>query len=131
MILIGQLSNHTMKLMKKSADSNIIEHTEELKFKDNSLSFSCYNRIVAFDIEYDGSVGTMPVPGYLMSTAGYLEKADGPCIGSRSSITVGTSGMLLIVWCNNNYYVVYISIRFSCIYVMCVHGTIIIQDRKV
>ena len=111
-ILIGQLSNHTMKLMKKSADSNITEHTEELKLKDNSLSFSCYNRVVAFDIEYDGSVGTLPVPGYLMSTAGHLEKADRPCIGSRSSITVGTSGMLLIVWCNNNYYVVCISIRF-------------------
>ena len=101
-ILIGQLSNHTMKLMKKSTDSNYItEHTEELKLKDNSLSFSCYNRVVAFDIEYDGSVGILPVPGYLMSTAGHLEKADGPCIGSRSSITVGTSGMLLIVWCNN------------------------------
>lgn len=104
-ILIGQFSNHTMKLMKRSADSNITEHTEELKLKDDSLSLSCYNRIVAFDIESDGSVGTLPVPGYLMSTAGHLERAkDGPCIGSRSSITVGTSGVLcilVIVWCNS------------------------------
>ena len=97
-ILIGQLSNHTMKLMKRSADSNIItEHTEELKLKDNSLSLSCYNRIVAFDIESDGTVGTLPVPGYLMSTAGHLERVkDGPCIGS--SITVGTSGVLMTMY---------------------------------
>ncbi len=97
-ILIGQFSNHTMKLMKRSADSNITEHTEELKLEANSLS--CYNRIVAFDIESDGSVGTLPVPGHLMSAV-HLEKTkDGPCIENRGpAITVGTSGVLMIIQC--------------------------------
>jgi hypothetical protein len=94
-ILIGQFSNHTMKLMKRSADNNITEHTEELKLEANSLS--CYDRIVAFDIESDGSVGTLPVPGHLMSAAVHLERTkDGPCRANEgSTITVGTSGMTL------------------------------------
>jgi hypothetical protein len=99
--------------MKRSADNNITEHTEELKLEANSLS--CYDRIVAFDIESDGSVGTLPIPGHLMSGAGHLERTtDGPCIANEgSTITVGTSGVLMIVmyadviliaWYCNTYY---------------------------
>lgn len=86
-ILIGQSSNHTMKLMKRSAD---IVHTEELKLENKSLS--CYDRIVAFDIESDGSVGTLSVPGHLE------RDTDRPCIASEGlPITVGQSGIIVNV----------------------------------
>ena len=86
-ILIGQSSNHTVKLMKRSAD---IVHTEELKLENKSLS--CYDRIVAFDIESDGSVGALSVPGHLERSTG------GPCIASEGSpFTVGQSGMIVNV----------------------------------
>ena len=88
-ILIGRFRNRTMKLMKLSADN--VVHTEELKLENNSLS--CYNRIVVFDIESDGSVGTLPIPGLLMSSAGHLERnTDGPCIVDEDS-SVGRSGV--------------------------------------
>lgn len=93
-ILIGQSSNHTMKLMKRSADT---VHTEELKLENKSLS--CYDRIIAFDIESDGSVGTMSVPGHLMPVPGHLERStDRPCIANKGSpVTVGQSGMIVNV----------------------------------
>ena len=95
-ILIGEFSNHTLKLMKRSADDAV--HTEELKLENSSLS--CYNRIVAFDIESDGSVGTLPVPGHLMSSAGYLKRStDGPCLANGNLlITAGRSGVFVSVF---------------------------------
>ena len=87
-----------MKLIKRSAD---IVHTKELKLENKPLS--CYDRIVAFDIESDGSVGTLSVPGHLVPVPGHLERStDGQCIaiaieGPGPPITVGQSGMIVMV----------------------------------
>ena len=87
-ILIGQSSNLTMKLMKRSADTL---HTKVLKLKHKSLS--CYKyRIVAFDIESNGLTGIMPVPGYLERTT------DGPCRPNEDGpITLEQSGITIMV----------------------------------
>ena len=76
-----------MKLMKRSADE---VHTEVLKPKRKSLS--CYDRIVAFDIESDGSIGLLPVSGYLEKTT------DGPCRTNEVTPitwTLGRSGRII------------------------------------
>ena len=87
-ILIGQFHNDTMKLMKRSADT---VHTAVLK--PISKSLSCYNRVVAFDIESDGSIGTLPVPGYWERTT------DGPCRTNEGTlITLGQSGRFIVCW---------------------------------
>ena len=55
---ISQSHNETDEL-------KVAVHTEVLKLEHKSLS--CYDRIVTFDIESDG---TLPVPGYLEKTTG-------------------------------------------------------------
>ena len=63
-LLVGTYSNVTVNITKRyrnsiSADTtvNVVEPT------------SCYHEVYAFDIEYDGSMGTLAIPGQL-STEG-------------------------------------------------------------
>ena len=36
-------------------------------------SVSCYNTVIAFDIQQDGSIGTIPVPGDIVSSYENME----------------------------------------------------------
>ena len=59
-VLIGEYSQKTQyNLTRNSTISEVLSVTLE-------HSPSCYTGVEAFDIESDGSVGTLPVPGQLM-----------------------------------------------------------------
>ena len=59
-VLVGELSNTIVNLIRKN---NITE-----VFTSYTLPYpvSCYYEVFVFDIEADGSTGTLPVPGILM-----------------------------------------------------------------
>ena len=58
-VLVGELSNTTVSMTRKGSDrESLIVHTL-------MLPLSCYHLVFALDIEADGSVGTLPVPGVL------------------------------------------------------------------
>ena len=55
-VLVGDYNNVSVTLLMNLTNSEIINVT---------TSVSCYKRVIAFDIEYDGQVGTLAVPGKL------------------------------------------------------------------
>ena len=59
-VLICELSNTTVNLTRK----NSITEVTTCYVLPHPLS--SYNEVFAFDIEADGSTGTLPVPGILM-----------------------------------------------------------------
>ena len=60
MILVGDVNNRTISLIRNSyvCATGIIDISR--------WPFSCYRELFAFDIESDGSVGAMAVPGELV-----------------------------------------------------------------
>ena len=72
-VLVGELSNATVNLTKKN---NITVVTISYTLPH---PLSCYHEVFAFDIEADGSTGTLPVPGVLvreLSTAVQCSSTD-------------------------------------------------------
>ena len=55
-VLVGDYNNVSVTLLMNLTNTEIINVT---------TSVSCYKRVIAFDIEYDGQVGTLAVPGKL------------------------------------------------------------------
>ena len=53
-VLVGDYNNVSVTLLMNQTNSEIINVT---------TSVSCYKRVIAFDIEYDGQIGTLAVPG--------------------------------------------------------------------
>ena len=99
-VLVGQFENLTMKLMKRSAD---LIHTEKLELTHRTLP--CYHSVIAFDIESDGSIGTLPVPGDFERS----RDQNGPCISTEGSqapsTTFSLSGMIAL----NDYFLTIIT----------------------
>ena len=62
-VLTGEDGSMTLNLLKRRNHSAV-----SAVFKANK-SLSCYHKVEAFDIESDGSVGTIAVPGNLQGTA--------------------------------------------------------------
>ena len=89
-VLIGQFDNHTMKLIRRSVDTL---HTKKLELKYRTLS--CYHSVVAYDIESDGLIGTLAVPGHLETSTDKQCLSKGHSLGS--STTVSLSGMIVII----------------------------------
>lgn len=56
-MLLSEVDNTTVNL---TMDQNAIFNTV--------YSVSCYNTVIAFDIEQDGSIGTIQVPGDIVSS---------------------------------------------------------------
>lgn len=61
-VLISTHDNETMKLIR-SKDSNSSVQVVNIKHPP-----SCYQEVVAYDVESDGSIGSLPVHGTLMVT---------------------------------------------------------------
>ena len=59
-MLVGELSNATVNLPRENSITDV--------FISYTLPYplSCYHEVFAFDIEADGSTGTLPVSGLLM-----------------------------------------------------------------
>ena len=59
-VLVGEVSNTTVTLTKnaQSTQSVTLRHTLP-------LPLSCYYKVFAFDLEGDGLMGTLPVPGMI------------------------------------------------------------------
>jgi hypothetical protein len=57
-MLLGEVDNTTVNLTR---DQNA-------RIFNSAYSISCYNTVIAFDIEQDGSIDTIPVPGDLVSS---------------------------------------------------------------
>ena len=55
-VMVGETSNTTKKLMRRNTHTAVTCLT--------SLPSKTYKYVVAFDIESDGSIGTVDVPGY-------------------------------------------------------------------
>ena len=77
-ILVGEYNNVSVTLLMNLTNSEIINVTN---------SVSCYKRVVAFDVEYDGQVGTLAVPGKL---AGNVNTT------TRCVLRAGTQGMFTL-----------------------------------
>ena len=58
-VLVGELENITANLEQNGSKVLNVSHP-----------LSCYHEIFAFDIESDGSVGTLAVPGVLVGSKG-------------------------------------------------------------
>ena len=58
-VLVGEEANETMTFMK---DRNVTTQTNDVQV---SNPLSCYHHVVAFDVEFDGTVGDLPIPGNL------------------------------------------------------------------
>lgn len=71
-ILMGELSNATMSLTRKD-DSVVAVAIHTLPH-----SLTCYHQVVAFDIESNGKVGTVTVPGILHRQVDQREKCNLP-----------------------------------------------------
>lgn len=63
-VLLGDDSNHTRKIIKTSNDTTLTELMSII------YPSQCYHSVVAFDIESDDSIGQLPVPGYLEINTG-------------------------------------------------------------
>ena len=69
-VVVGQFGNVTRNLTRDSTNvTGIINITHPL---------SCFSKVFGFDIELDGSVGTLAVPGILLMSV----STTGPCLSS-------------------------------------------------
>lgn len=57
-VLLGKFDNITTNLTKEDSHSSTIIQVVD--------SLSCYGELIGFDIESDGSVGTVAVPGVIL-----------------------------------------------------------------
>lgn len=57
-VLVSDIENITVKLTR---DADEVEMDVNVTY-----SPSCYNNVVAYDIEYDGSIGNLAIPGMLI-----------------------------------------------------------------
>lgn len=55
-VLLGESENTTVTLMRNISD------TEKMIVHRLAYPLSCYDRVLAYDIESDGSTGTLAVP---------------------------------------------------------------------
>ena len=76
-VLVGEFDNITANL------SNLEEKSSKVLTISHPLS--CYREIFAFDIESDGSVGTLAVPGVFNSTTSCVSTTSTPNDTSRTS----------------------------------------------
>ena len=57
-VLMGEVNNVTVNLMRENLHNVVIINLTH--------PLSCYHEIIGFDIESDGSVGTLAIPGVLI-----------------------------------------------------------------
>lgn len=65
-MLVGEFGNSTVTLTR-SNNSQVFNATHPL---------SCYHEVLAYDIESDGSTGTLAVPGLLVRNSSRTESCD-------------------------------------------------------
>lgn len=58
-VLVGEFGNYTEKVIRKNTHTAVMETLSVPYFS------SCYYKVVAFDVESDGSTGTLAVPGVM------------------------------------------------------------------
>ena len=78
-VLVGEFENITVNLEQNGCDVVNVSHP-----------LSCYHKIFAFDIESDGSVGTLAVPGVLVG--GRDDSSSCLRITTNVTTTTNTSG---------------------------------------
>ena len=59
-VLVGEVSNTTVTLTKNTQSTQNVTLRHTLP-----LPLSCYYKVFAFDLEGDGLMGTLPVPGVI------------------------------------------------------------------
>ena len=59
-VLLGTYNNVTVNISRTHPNSESVTDTVNVE-----LPTFCYNEMYAFDIEYDGSIGTLAIPGHL------------------------------------------------------------------
>ena len=64
-ILVGDYNNVSVTLLMNQTNSEIINITN---------SVSCYKRVIAFDVEHNGQIGTLAVPGKLSGNVNITTK---------------------------------------------------------
>ena len=84
MVLVSDIENTTVRLMR---DADEVE-------MDVSVTYSlpCYKKVVAYDVEYDGSVGSLAIPGVLIKATN--SNADISC-SSKDTTTPGLPSKFL------------------------------------
>ena len=75
-VLVGEYNNVSVTLFMNQTYSEIINITN---------SVSCYKRVVAFDVEHNGQIGTLAVPGKLSGNVNITTK----CLPSYRAATKG------------------------------------------
>ena len=96
-VLVGELGNITMNF-------TTVRGTDTEEVMNTTYPTSCYNRVVAYDIESDGSVGSLALPGKILadttsnSVAPCLQRSNTPFPG-EFDVTVSSYTSRI---CNRN-----------------------------
>ena len=85
-VLVGDYNNVSAILLMNLTNSEIINVT---------TSVSCYKRVIAFDIEHNGQIGTLAVPGKLSGNVNTTTK----CLPSSKP---ASKGILLLTRSKSN-----------------------------
>ena len=80
-ILVGELGNITMNFMRGT----------DIEVMNTTNPTSCYNRVVAYDIESDGSVGSLALPGKILADT--TSSSVAPCLQRQATPFPGESDM--------------------------------------
>ena len=64
-LLLSTYNNVTANITRSHHSSKSANATVDVE-----VPTSCYNEVYAFDIEYDGGIGTLAIPGHLINTMG-------------------------------------------------------------
>ena len=94
-VLVGELGNITMTFMRGTDIEEVMNTT---------YPTSCYNRVVAYDIESDGSVGSLALPGKILLDT--TSNSVAPCL-QRQNTFPGEFHMMVTsyashILCNRN-----------------------------
>ena len=78
---MGELENITVNLDQNGCEVLNVSHP-----------LSCYHEIFAFDIESDGSVGTLAIPGVLVGERDDISSCLATTTAATTTTTTNTSG---------------------------------------
>lgn len=86
----GSTAQGCMVMLLSEVDNTTVNLTRDQNATTlrTAYSVSCYNRVIAFDIEQDRSIGTLPVPGDMASNYDAIEclpTPDGTHLSSESN----------------------------------------------
>ena len=107
----GSTAQGCMVMLLSEVDNTTVNLTRDQNATTLRIAYSvsCYNGVIAFDIEQDRSIGTLPVPGDIASnydTIECLPTPDGTHLSSESNLIISLNSVLTVIHTHRNTAVV-------------------------